>query len=325
MRASSRAKRAREHAQRTFVVRTQSLFGLSGPSGKGLNFVELMLNLAEQRDELKVDQFRMAPTSTTSLAENMHTLLASDDYGLYHMSCHGETSWYEFARRIFDLAGANVRDAVANDFYPSTFCAPRATYLDNAALRAIDLDRMPALGGRARELPSDSMRAPRRCWRHVKILARRRRRLRRLIPRSGAPRARLRDGRHRLEVVRRQSPAGVSVVDKDILRCRVDDLAGYEQVIFLAGLSNDPMAEFDPAMNFVANAAVPSYLAYLAKRAGVRRMIYASSCSVYGYTVNELYDEDARRRLSHPVGISKLQGERELLQMGRRPHQSIVS
>jgi nucleoside-diphosphate-sugar epimerase len=111
-------------------------------------------------------------------------------------------------------------------------------------------------------------------------------------------------------------PEGVSVVDKDILRCKVDDLSGYEQVIFLAGLSNDPMAEFDPAMNFIANAAVPSYLAYLAKLAGVRRMIYASSCSVYGYTVNELYDEEAPVASSYPYGISKLQGEQGVLQMG---------
>jgi nucleoside-diphosphate-sugar epimerase len=111
-------------------------------------------------------------------------------------------------------------------------------------------------------------------------------------------------------------PDRVAVVDRDILRCKVDDLAGYEQVIFLAGLSNDPMAEFDPAMNFIANAAVPSYLAYLAKLAGVRRMIYASSCSVYGYTVNELYDEDAPVASSYPYGISKLQGEQGVLQMG---------
>ena len=110
-------------------------------------------------------------------------------------------------------------------------------------------------------------------------------------------------------------PEEVSVVDKDILSCTPEDLEGYEQVIFLAGLSNDPMAEFDPAMNFVANAAVPSYLAYLAKLAGVRRVIYASSCSVYGYTVNELYDEDSPATSSYPYGISKLQGEQGVLQM----------
>jgi nucleoside-diphosphate-sugar epimerase len=110
-------------------------------------------------------------------------------------------------------------------------------------------------------------------------------------------------------------PKQVSVVDKDILQCSKDDLAGYEQVIFLAGLSNDPMAEFSPATNFVANGAVPSYLAYLAKQAGVKRLIYASSCSVYGYTVNQLYDETAPVTCSYPYGISKLQGEQGVLQM----------
>ena len=69
-----------EHTQ-TFVVRTQSLFGLTRPSGKGPNFVELVLGLAEEREELKVDQFRMAPTSTASLAENMRELLLTDASG----------------------------------------------------------------------------------------------------------------------------------------------------------------------------------------------------------------------------------------------------
>ena len=110
-------------------------------------------------------------------------------------------------------------------------------------------------------------------------------------------------------------PREVSVVDKDILSLTTDDVGGYEQVIFLAGLSNDPMAEFDPAQNFQSNGAMPSYLAYLAKQVGVRRVIYASSCSVYGYTVNELYDENAPAVSSFPYGISKLQGEQGVLQM----------
>ena len=75
------------------------------------------------------------------------------------------------------------------------------------------------------------------------------------------------------------------------------------------------MAEFSPAMNFNFNGALPSYVAYMAKLAGVRRVVYASSCSVYGYTVNELYDEDAPVTCNYPYGISKLQGERGVLQM----------
>ena len=119
-------------------------------------------------------------------------------------------------------------------------------------------------------------------------------------------------------------PESVSVLDTDILHCTAQDLDGYEQVVFLAGLSNDPMAEFDPATNFVANGAVPAYLAYLAKEAGVRRMIYASSCSVYGYTVNELYDETRAVTSYYPYGISKLQGERGVLQMADESFSTIA-
>jgi len=110
-------------------------------------------------------------------------------------------------------------------------------------------------------------------------------------------------------------PDEVKVAKRDLFECKEKDLEIYEQIIFLAGLSNDPMAEYDPAMNFVFNAALPSYLAFTAKKAGVKRFIYASSCSVYGYTVNELYDEDSPTTCGYPYGVSKLQGERGVLQL----------
>jgi nucleoside-diphosphate-sugar epimerase len=110
-------------------------------------------------------------------------------------------------------------------------------------------------------------------------------------------------------------PSDVKVMSKDIFDLHEDELREYDEVIFLAGLSNDPMAEFSPAKNFVYNASAPSYLAYIAKRAGVRKFIYASSCSVYGYTVNELYDETAPAISNYPYGISKLQGEEGVLKM----------
>src|SRR4051812_18634210 len=104
-------------------------------------------------------------------------------------------------------------------------------------------------------------------------------------------------------------PRQVGILNKDIFQLTVEDLASYEQVIFLAGLSNDPMAEFSPSKNFIFNAAAPAYLAYVAKNAGIKRCIYASSCSVYGYTENELFDETRPVSSSYPYGISKLQGE----------------
>ena len=110
-------------------------------------------------------------------------------------------------------------------------------------------------------------------------------------------------------------PSEVGILKKDIFQLTVEDLAAYEQVVFLAGLSNDPMAEYSPSKNFIFNAAAPAYLAYIAKIAKVRRYIYASSCSVYGYTENELFDETRAVSSSYPYGISKLQGEQAVMQM----------
>jgi nucleoside-diphosphate-sugar epimerase len=110
-------------------------------------------------------------------------------------------------------------------------------------------------------------------------------------------------------------PAEAQVWDRDLFDLSVDDLKGFDQVVFMAGLSNDPMAEYSPKENFVQNAAAPAYLAYIAKTAGVRRYIYASSCSVYGYTVDELYDEDSPTISGYPYGISKLQGENSVMGM----------
>src|SRR5271155_4559059 len=110
-------------------------------------------------------------------------------------------------------------------------------------------------------------------------------------------------------------PRQVGILNKDLFDLSVEDLEPYDQVIFLAGLSNDPMAEFSPSKNFIFNAAAPAYLAYIAKKAGVKRYIYACSCSVYGYTENELYDESRPVASSYPYGVSKLQGEQAVTQL----------
>jgi nucleoside-diphosphate-sugar epimerase len=110
-------------------------------------------------------------------------------------------------------------------------------------------------------------------------------------------------------------PQEVQMFQKDIFALTEEEVAPYDQVIFLAGLSNDPMAEFSPSLNFIANASAPSYLAYICKRAGVKRFIYAGSCSVYGYSVNELNTESSPAVSNYPYGISKLQGEQAALMM----------
>jgi nucleoside-diphosphate-sugar epimerase len=110
-------------------------------------------------------------------------------------------------------------------------------------------------------------------------------------------------------------PKDVKVVQQDLFNVKKEQMEGFDVFIFLAGLSNDPMAEYSPSKNFIYNAALPAYLAYLAKEAGIKRYIYASSCSVYGYTENNLYDENSPVTCGYPYGISKLQGERGTFQI----------
>ena len=107
----------------------------------------------------------------------------------------------------------------------------------------------------------------------------------------------------------------IKLIQKNIFKVNYKDLEGFDIVIFLAGVSNDPMAEFSPSENFIQNAACPAYLSYESKRASVKRFIYASSCSVYGYTVDELYDESSPTTCAYPYGISKLQGENGVMQL----------
>jgi nucleoside-diphosphate-sugar epimerase len=122
----------------------------------------------------------------------------------------------------------------------------------------------------------------------------------------------------------RHLPAGVSTIEKDVFDMAESDLEGFEQVVFMAGLSNDPMAEFSPSMNFISNAASPAYLGYIARKVGVRRFVFSGSCSVYGYTENQFYDETSPTISNFPYGVSKLMGEQSLVSMST-PSFSVIS
>ena len=89
----------------------------------------------------------------------------------------------------------------------------------------------------------------------------------------------------------------------------------YHAVVFLAGLSNDPMANYDPVGNFVENGASPSYLAFLTKKAGIPRFVYASSCSEYGFTDGDSMDETSSPSPQYPYGIAKLQAESAIMML----------
>ncbi len=107
----------------------------------------------------------------------------------------------------------------------------------------------------------------------------------------------------------------ISVIQKDAFNCTEVELSIYDSVLFLAGISTDPMAEFHPALNYIYNGALPAYVAYIAKRAGVKRFIFASSCSVYGHAADRFYKEDELVRTAYPYGIGKYQGEKGVMQL----------
>jgi nucleoside-diphosphate-sugar epimerase len=109
--------------------------------------------------------------------------------------------------------------------------------------------------------------------------------------------------------------ASVEEKIKDIRDCTEADLAGVDAVIHLAGLSNDPLGDFRPELTDEINYQATMQLARLAKSAGVRRFIYASSCSVYGASDDTLLDEDAAFNPVTPYSVSKVRSEEDLTAM----------
>ena len=83
------------------------------------------------------------------------------------------------------------------------------------------------------------------------------------------------------------------LIQKDIRRLEPEDLRGFDAVVHLAELSNDPLGETNPEITFQINHAGSVHLAQLAKQAGVQRFVYTSSCSVYGVGSDEPVSEES--------------------------------
>jgi len=134
----------RHLCQRHFVVRTSGLFGVAGSSGKGGNFVETVLKLAREQDELRVvnDQV-LSPTYTKDLAQKIAQLISTEYYGVFHITNKGYCSWYQFAREILKQVGLKTPVIpVISDQYPRKARRPHFSVLDNYQLRLLGLDNM---------------------------------------------------------------------------------------------------------------------------------------------------------------------------------------
>lgn len=131
-----------QFAGKYFIFRTAWLYG------DGKNFAKTMLRLAENHDEVSVvyDQ-KGSPTSAVELARAIHHYEPTENYGLFHATCEGDTNWAEFAEAVFARAGKDTRVVhVTSEEYaamnPASAKRPAYSILDNYMMRLTDGYRM---------------------------------------------------------------------------------------------------------------------------------------------------------------------------------------
>lgn len=132
----------REFAKKHFIFRTAWLYG------DGRNFAKTMLRLAESHEEVSVvcDQ-QGSPTSAVELARAIHHFEPTENYGVFHATCEGDTNWADFAEAVFARAGKNTKvNHVTSEQYakmnPASAKRPAYSILDNYMMRLTSDYRM---------------------------------------------------------------------------------------------------------------------------------------------------------------------------------------
>jgi dTDP-4-dehydrorhamnose reductase len=117
----------KEFNPKHYIVRTAWLYG------EGNNFVKTMLNLSKSNSTLKVvnDQYG-TPTSTVDLSRAIIKLVEEKNYGLFHGTCKGQCTWYDFAKEIFRLSDININVVpCSTDEFPRPAKRPKYSVLRN--------------------------------------------------------------------------------------------------------------------------------------------------------------------------------------------------
>jgi nucleoside-diphosphate-sugar epimerase len=104
----------------------------------------------------------------------------------------------------------------------------------------------------------------------------------------------------------------VTYVKKDIRDIEPSDMQNCDAVVHLCALSNDPLGYFNPEITDEINHKASVKLAKLAKKAGVRRYIFSSTCSVYGASTADTVNEESKPRPITPYAVSKIRSERDI-------------
>jgi len=109
-----------------------------------------------------------------------------------------------------------------------------------------------------------------------------------------------------------EPPTEVPTIKKDIRDVRTSDLEGFEAILHLAGLSNDPLGDLNPQLTHEINHQAAVRLAEMAKEAGVSRFVFSSSCSTYGAAGEEPIDENGAFNPVTPYGETKVLVEQDV-------------